>query len=445
MGTSPRHLHKQPSFAATRFDSSSPPSTYLHPAPCTLHPPSSLSPSPSTASPPEPHPSTHPFSTPTRSCKRNPACSTHLGPSPQPPHTKHHRPLLTMSVDTVPAPAITESTTAAQQASTGPQQFTLRALVSSKEAGVIIGKAGKNVADLREATGVKAGVSKVVPGVPERVLSVTGTLEGVTKAYSSILQNVAENPSAQTEGLAAGISTNSSVKLLVANAIMGSVIGKAGATIQALQAKHGSKIVTVKEMLPNSTERIVSVEGSLTAVDSTLQELAKIVSEQDPTRLTNHLLYHPGSNAGNASVGAGAGGFGQNAYGATGGRGFNQNGSGRRGFQGNNNRAAASGTAHASQAVPTPSNPELRTQNISIPSDMVGCIIGRGGTKINEIRTQSGAKISIAKDAHDESGERMFTITGSSEALEKALFLLYGQLEGEKEKRIQNQKQEQEA
>merc|ERR1711939_1058721 len=156
-------------------------------------------------------------------------------------------------------------------------------------------------------------------------------------------------------------------------------------------------------------------------------ELAKIVSEQDPTRLTNHLLYHPGSNAGNASVGAGAGGFGQNAYGATGGRGFNQNGSGRRGFQGNNNRAAASGTAHASQAVPTPSNPELRTQNISIPSDMGGCIIGRGGTKINEIRTQSGAKISIAKDAHDESGERMFTITGSSEALEKALFLLYSQ------------------
>lgn len=60
-------------------------------------------------------------------------------------------------------------------------QFTLRALVSSKEAGVIIGKAGKNVADLREATGVKAGVSKVVPGVPERVLSVSGSLEQVTK------------------------------------------------------------------------------------------------------------------------------------------------------------------------------------------------------------------------------------------------------------------------
>ena len=60
-------------------------------------------------------------------------------------------------------------------------QLTLRAIVSSREAGVIIGKAGKNVAELREQTGVKAGVSKVIPGVHERVLTVTGSVEGVAK------------------------------------------------------------------------------------------------------------------------------------------------------------------------------------------------------------------------------------------------------------------------
>jgi len=57
----------------------------------------------------------------------------------------------------------------------------LRALVSTKEAGVIIGKAGKNVAELREVTGVKAGVSKVIQGIHDRVLSVVGTLDGVAK------------------------------------------------------------------------------------------------------------------------------------------------------------------------------------------------------------------------------------------------------------------------
>ena len=62
-------------------------------------------------------------------------------------------------------------------------QVTLRALVTTKEAGVIIGKQGKNVADLRDQTGVKAGVSKVVPGVHDRVLTVTGTLENVSKVF----------------------------------------------------------------------------------------------------------------------------------------------------------------------------------------------------------------------------------------------------------------------
>ena len=64
--------------------------------------------------------------------------------------------------------------------------LTLRAIVSSKEAGVIIGKAGQNVADLRDKTGVRAGVSKVVQGVHDRVLSVTGPLEAISKAYGIV-------------------------------------------------------------------------------------------------------------------------------------------------------------------------------------------------------------------------------------------------------------------
>ena len=65
-------------------------------------------------------------------------------------------------------------------------QITLRAIVTSKEAGVIIGKAGQNVADLRDKTGVRAGVSKVVPGVHDRVLTVTGPLTGISQAYGLV-------------------------------------------------------------------------------------------------------------------------------------------------------------------------------------------------------------------------------------------------------------------
>ena len=72
------------------------------------------------------------------------------------------------------------------------EQITLRAIVSSKEAGVIIGKAGKNVADLRDETGVRAGVSKVVPGVHDRVLTVTGALVGISKAYRMVSKGLLE-------------------------------------------------------------------------------------------------------------------------------------------------------------------------------------------------------------------------------------------------------------
>lgn len=85
-------------------------------------------------------------------------------------------------------------------------QLTLRAIVSSKEAGVIIGKAGKNVADLREETGVKAGVSKVVQGVHDRVLTVTGSLDGLAKAYAIVAKGLLEG--APQMGMGGVLSTN---------------------------------------------------------------------------------------------------------------------------------------------------------------------------------------------------------------------------------------------
>lgn len=66
----------------------------------------------------------------------------------------------------------------------GEPYLTLRALVTTREAGVIIGKGGKNVAEVREVANVKAGVSKVVSGVHERILTVSGQLDAVAKVGS---------------------------------------------------------------------------------------------------------------------------------------------------------------------------------------------------------------------------------------------------------------------
>lgn len=84
--------------------------------------------------------------------------------------------------------------------------LTLRAIVSSKEAGVIIGKGGKNVADLRDETGVKAGVSKVVQGVHDRVLTITGGCEAISRAYAIVARALLEGAPAM--GMGGAISNN---------------------------------------------------------------------------------------------------------------------------------------------------------------------------------------------------------------------------------------------
>ncbi|CAJ0825448.1 4735_t:CDS:2 [Entrophospora sp. SA101] len=249
--------------------------------------------------------------------------------------------------------------------------LTLRALVSTKEAGVIIGKAGKNVAELREVTGVKAGVTKVVQGVQDRVLSVVGTLEGVAKNPVNASPNstpITPPPNAYT-----------SVRLLISHNLMGTIIGRQGLKIKHIQDVSSARMVASKEMLPQSTERVVEVQGTVEAIRLAVWEIGRCLIE-DNERGIGTVLYNPAIRV-------------------------------------------------------TSTYPPIRRNDYTTRTGN-GCIIGKGGSKISEIRRLSGSRISIAKTPHDETGERMFTIQGSAESNEKALFLLYNQLENEKERRL---------
>ncbi|KAF2107460.1 hypothetical protein BDV96DRAFT_301500 [Lophiotrema nucula] len=315
-------------------------------------------------------------------------------------------------------------------------QLTLRAIVSSKEAGVIIGKAGKNVADLRDETGVRAGVSKVVQGVHDRVLSVTGSLSGISKAYGLVAKGLLEG--APQMGMAGLIRTDGThpIRLLISHNQMGTIIGRQGLKIKQIQDASGVRMVAQKEMLPQSTERIVEVQGSPQGIEKAVWEIGKCLID-DHERGYGTVLYNPA-----VRVQPGAGPL-ANGGGPAAGRSYNRTGHGADFSDAPPpTYSRRSGSDAASRPPPpthTEDGEELQTQNISIPSDMVGCIIGRGGSKITEIRKSSGARISIAKAPHDETGERMFTITGSAQANEKALYLLYENLEAEKMRRSQAQ------
>jgi len=213
---------------------------------------------------------------------------------------------------------------------------------------------------------------------------------------------------------------------------MGTVIGRQGLKIKQIQDASGVRMVAQKEMLPQSTERIVEVTGTPEGIQKAVWEIGKCLID-DEQRGYGTVLYNPVMRA-QAGIAAP---LTTNGSTFSSGRSFNRTGNGADFADSNYNRRPAGDVVNRPPPTHDEDGQELQTQNISIPADMVGCIIGRAGSKISEIRRSSGARISIAKAPHDETGERMFTITGSAASNEKALYLLYENLEAEKMRRSQ--------
>lgn len=63
---------------------------------------------------------------------------------------------------------------------------------------------------------------------------------------------------------------------------------------------------------------------------------------------------------------------------------------------------------------------------MTVPNDLIGCIIGKGGTKIAEIRQISGAMIRISNCEEREGGntDRTITISGNPDAVALAQYLI---------------------
>jgi heterogeneous nuclear rnp K-like protein 2 len=232
------------------------------------------------------------------------------------------------------------------------------------------------------------------------------------------------------------------IKLLISHNQMGTIIGRQGLKIKHIQDVSGVRMVAQKEMLPQSTERIVEVQGGPEGIQKAVWEICKCLVD-DWQRGTGTVLYNPvvrtqtGGGQGQG-MGQGLGGNGRGEYNNR----VTRTGNGADFSEGaprqyNNRRSDSDAAQRGGPPTHDENGEELQTQNISIPSDMVGCIIGRAGSKISEIRKTSGARISIAKAPHDETGERMFTIMGSAKANETALYLLYENLEAEKMRRSQ--------
>lgn len=149
----------------------------------------------------------------------------------------------------------------------------MRCLIVTQDASIIIGKGGTHVNDIREKSGARVMVSESIPGNPERILNVSGPLDAVSKVRMNGLLYILRSPAVQAFGLivrrindepfdvpSVPGSRAVTIKFMIPNSRMGSVIGKQGSKIKEIQDASGARLNASEGMLPGSTE--VSLGGA---------------------------------------------------------------------------------------------------------------------------------------------------------------------------------------
>src|SRR5579883_2413019 len=84
---------------------------------------------------------------------------------------------------------------------------------------------------------------------------------------------------------------------------MGTIIGRQGLKIKHIQDVSGARMVASKEMLPQSTERVVEVQGTVEAIRVAVWEIGKCLIE-DNERGIGTVLYNPAIRVATTYTGA---------------------------------------------------------------------------------------------------------------------------------------------
>ncbi|XP_065815841.1 poly(rC)-binding protein 3 isoform X4 [Labrus bergylta] len=301
--------------------------------------------------------------------------------------------------------------------------LTLRLLMHGKEVGSIIGKKGETVKKMREESGARINISE--GSSPERIVTITGPTEGIFRAFSMIAQKFEEDITAAMTNSSVTSKPPVTLRLVFPGSQCGSLIGKGGSKIKEIRETTGAQVQVAGDMLPDSTERAVTISGTPQAITQCVRHICSVMLESPPKGAT--IPYRPKAMPIPGAHAVLAPQHSAQAFALPGQYAF----------------------AHqdltklhqlAMQHIPLPSlgqsNPTFpgldasaptSSQELAIPNDFIGCIIGRQGSKINEIRQVSGAHIKIAS-ATDGSAVRQVTITGSPASISVAQYLINARL-----------------
>ncbi|XP_066554386.1 poly(rC)-binding protein 4 isoform X2 [Amia ocellicauda] len=297
--------------------------------------------------------------------------------------------------------------------------LTLRLLMHGKEVGSIIGKKGETVKRIREESSARINISE--GSCPERIITITGSTECVFRAFTMITIKLEEDLSTLVANGTVTSKPPVTLRLVIPASQCGSLIGKGGSKIKEIRESTGAQVQVAGDLLPNSTERGVTISGAQEAIIQCVKLICTVILESPPKGAT--IPYRPSPAPGAVLLSGNQAYSVQNQYAIPHSELAKLHQlSMQQGAMGPMGQTAA-------QVLPgMESSSQTTSQELLIPNDLIGSIIGRQGTKINEIRQVSGAQIKIGSQL-DGTSDRHVTITGSPISINLAQYLITSCLE----------------
>lgn len=222
------------------------------------------------------------------------------------------------------------------------------------------------------------------------------------------------------------------LRLIIPASQCGSLIGRGGAKIKEIRELTGAAIQVAPDVLPNSTERVVTISGNVESLKSCAYQICMIMVESPPKGYT--IPYRPKPALNPMLLAAATAGQAAAAYNLPGQFALSAHHDVNRLFVANNplaaafnptaaNLRAAAATGQAAAALSAVASQSISSHEMTIPNGLIGCVIGKGGSKINEIRQLSGATIKIS-NSEEGTKNRTVTISGAPEAINLAQYLI---------------------
>ncbi|XP_060244498.1 poly(rC)-binding protein 2 isoform X16 [Meriones unguiculatus] len=302
--------------------------------------------------------------------------------------------------------------------------LTIRLLMHGKEVGSIIGKKGESVKKMREESGARINISE--GNCPERIITLAGPTNAIFKAFAMIIDKLEEDISSSMTNSTAASRPPVTLRLVVPASQCGSLIGKGGCKIKEIRESTGAQVQVAGDMLPNSTERAITIAGIPQSIIECVKQICVVMletlSQSPPKGVTIPYRPKPSSSpvifAGGQLTKLHQLAMQQSHFPMT---------HGNTGFSG----IESSSPEVKGYWAGLDASAQTTSHELTIPNDLIGCIIGRQGAKINEIRQMSGAQIKIANPV-EGSTDRQVTITGSAASISLAQYLINVSLENAK-------------